>query len=92
MSWRSRPGAWGPNVRRSASQSIEKTVVAARWGNAGQQFGYLPCGGEVHAEERFADLVVPSHVTVGWWFGTPRYAPFFRAEITDVAASAPRAS
>jgi hypothetical protein len=27
-------------------------------------------------------LMVPSRVTVGWWFGTPRYAPFFKAETT----------
>jgi uncharacterized protein DUF6920 len=83
-----------PEVRLTIDRGgAVKTVVAARWGNAGQEeFGYIPCGGEVHAEQRFAELVVPSHVTVGWWFATPRYAPFFRAEITDMAASAPRAS
>jgi hypothetical protein len=57
-------------------------VTALRWGNAGQkEYGYIPCGCEVHAERRFGDVVVPSRVTVGWWFGTSRYAPFFEADI-----------
>jgi hypothetical protein len=59
---------------------------AMRWGDDGNGgHGYVPCGCEVHAERRFGDLVVPSRVTVGWWFGTPRYAPFFEAEIRDLA-------
>lgn len=63
-----------------------RTVHALRWGNAGQkQFGYIPCGAQLEAERRFGDLVVPSSLTVGWWFGTPRYAPFFRAEIHELA-------
>ena len=60
------------------------TVSALRWGNAGgQTFRYIPCGCEVHAERRFGDLLVPSHLTVGWWFDTPRYAPFFTAHIAQ---------
>jgi hypothetical protein len=55
---------------------------ARRWGSLGRgRFGYLPCGAEIHAERRFGRLVIPSRVTVGWWFGTPGYRPFFRAEI-----------
>jgi hypothetical protein len=46
------------------------TVRALRSGNA-----------RFHAARRFGDLLVPSSVTVGWWFDTPRYAPFFRAGI-----------
>lgn len=65
-----------------------RSCYARRWGNVGQEgFGYIPCGCEVGAERRFGDLVVPSSVTVGWWFGTPRYAPFFRAEIGELAAA-----
>jgi hypothetical protein len=57
-----------------------------RWGNpAGKPFGYIPCGCVVHAEQRFGDLVLPSSLTVGWWFGTPSYAPFFRAVIKNVS-------
>jgi hypothetical protein len=58
------------------------TVSASRWGNAGEQtFRYIPCGFEVHADRRFGDLVVPSSLTVGRWFDTPRYAPLFKAHI-----------
>jgi hypothetical protein len=28
--------------------------------------------------------VLPSSASVGWWFDTPRYAPFFRAQISAV--------
>lgn len=63
-----------------------RSVSALRWGNAGQrEFGYIPCGCEVRAERRFGDLVVPSSVEVGWWIGTPRYAPFFDAEVLALA-------
>jgi hypothetical protein len=62
-----------------------RTVMALRWGNVGEKtFRYLPFGGEIHAERRFGDLVLPSSATVGWWFDTPRYAPFFRAQISAV--------
>jgi uncharacterized protein DUF6920 len=62
-----------------------RTVSALRWGNAGEEtFRYIPFGGEIHAERRFGDLVLPSSASVGWWFGTPRYTPFFRADITAV--------
>jgi hypothetical protein len=58
------------------------TVSALRWGNAGEQtFRYIPCGCEVHADRRFGDRLVPSSLTVGWWFDTSRYAPFFKAHI-----------
>ena len=32
-------------------------------------------------EKRFGDIVIPSRLTAGWWHGTPRYDPFFEAEI-----------
>jgi hypothetical protein len=64
-----------------------RTTSALRWGNAGQDaYGYIPCGCEVHAEQRFGDFLVPSRLTVGWWFGTARYAPFFRARIDRLSA------
>jgi hypothetical protein len=57
-------------------------VWASRWGDAGEKtFGYIPCGCEVHAERCFGELTIPSSVTVGWWFDTPRYAPFFEAHV-----------
>ena len=62
-----------------------RTVSALRWGNAGAKtFQYIPFGGEIHAERRFGDFVLPSSLSVGWWFDTRRYAPFFRAEINAV--------
>jgi hypothetical protein len=62
-----------------------RTVSAMRWGKAGEKaFRYIPFGGDVHAERRFGDLVLPSNLSVGWWFDTRGYAPFFRAEINTV--------
>jgi hypothetical protein len=60
------------------------SVSVMRWGNVDQSdYGYIPFGGNVTAERRFGDLVLPSRVSVGWWFGTARFAPFFEAEILD---------
>jgi hypothetical protein len=75
-----------PEVRvRIDEHGATRTVSALRWGNAGEKtFQYIPFGGGVHAERRFGDLVLPSTLSVGWWFDTPRYAPFFRAEISAV--------
>jgi hypothetical protein len=65
-----------------------RTVWADRWSNAGTgPYGYIPCGAEVHAERRFGDWLLPSRVTVGWWFGTERCAPFFRAEVLTAQPS-----
>jgi hypothetical protein len=60
-----------------------RSASALRWRD--REAGYLACGCEVRAERRFGDVVVPSSVRVGWSFGTPRYAPFFEAEVTDLA-------
>lgn len=76
-----------PEVRmRIDEHGAVVSTSALRWGNGGRgPFEYIPCGCEVRAERRFGDVVVPSSVTVGWWFGTPRYAPFFEADIHDLA-------
>lgn len=75
-----------PEVRvRIDEHGAIRIVCAQRWGNAGAKtFQYIPFGGEIHAERRFGDLVLPSRITVGWWFDTPRYAPFFHAEVSAV--------
>ena len=66
------------------SAGAVRTVSIMRWSNAGQDhFGPVPFGGVVHAERRFGDVVLPSEITVGWWYGTPRYEPFFEATIRD---------
>jgi hypothetical protein len=61
-----------------------RSVSLLRWGKVGQKaFGYIPFGAIVHAERRFGDLTLPSEIEVGWWFGTPRYKPFFEASLLE---------
>ncbi len=74
-----------PDVTFSiGATGVVRSVTLLRWGNAGQKrFSYIPFGGEIHAERRFGDLILPSEVSVGWWWGTPRYEPFFEATILD---------
>jgi hypothetical protein len=61
-----------------------RSVSALRWGDAGGgRHEYLPCGGDVLAEGRFGDLVLPSRLRVGWRVGTPRFRPFFEAGIQE---------
>jgi hypothetical protein len=60
-----------------------RAVSALRW--HGADHGYVPCGAEVHAERRFGAWTIPSRLTVGWGFGTPAWAPFFRAEVTSLS-------
>jgi uncharacterized protein DUF6920 len=70
-------------------QGAIKQVSGARWGPLdGEGYGYIPCGCDVHAERRFGDVTIPSELTVSWRFGTPRQAPFFKAEITAAQAIA----
>jgi hypothetical protein len=42
----------------------------------------MPFGAIAHEAHRFGDLVLPSSFSAGWWFGTTRFAPFFRAAVT----------
>jgi hypothetical protein len=65
-----------------------RCVEVQRWGNVGRDgYGYIPFGGDVLAERRFGDLTLPSRLAVGWWYGTPRFAPFFKAEIISAVAN-----
>ncbi len=67
---------------RISETGAVRSVSLQRWGDVGRKdFGYIPFGGDIHAERRFGDVVLPSQVTVGWWYGTPRYKPFFEATI-----------
>ncbi|HEY0507615.1 MAG TPA: DUF6544 family protein [Blastococcus sp.] len=60
------------------------SVSVLRWGKVAQpDFGYIPFGADVHAERRFGGVCIPSQVTVGWWFGTPRFAPFFESTVLE---------
>jgi hypothetical protein len=69
-----------PEVQvRIDEKGAVRSASALRWDNGDHGLrGYIPCGGEVEAEQRFGDLVLASRVTVGRWFATPRWAPFFR--------------
>jgi hypothetical protein len=73
-----------PELRlRIDEDGAAQSVSLDRWGNVGQQgFGYIPFGADILAEQRFGDYTIPSRMTVGWWYGTPRFEPFFEAIIT----------
>lgn len=59
-----------------------RSVSVMRWGKVGRKdFGYIPFGGDVHAEHRYGSLILPSEITVGWGYGTPLYEPSFEATI-----------
>jgi len=76
-------------LRIDAAGALRSAEIM-RWGNVGRDgFGYIPFGADVHAERRFGDLVVPSELSVGWWYGTPRHRPFFEATIRDGSLTAP---
>ena len=69
------------HIRIDANGAMRSSCVM-RWDNGDHGLrGYIPCGGDAHAEQRFGDIVIPSRLTAGWWYGTPRYDPFFEAEI-----------
>lgn len=74
-----------PELRlRIDERGALRSVSIMRWGKLrGREFGYVPFGGHIRRERRFGDLVLPSEVSVGWWFGTPRFVPFFEAGILD---------
>lgn len=78
-----------PEVRlRIDERGAVRHAVVMRWQS--NELGYVPCGGEVDAERDFAGLVIASRITVGWGFGTPRYAPFFEAEVLSAEGTADR--
>jgi hypothetical protein len=67
-------------------------VWAMRWDDGARgPRGSLPCGGVVHVERRCGDLVLPSRLTAGRWFGPPRWSPYFEAEVLAARAAAGRA-
>lgn len=54
-----------------------------RWGEYTDDgsFAYIPFGGEFQTERTFGGFTIPAQMSLGWWVGTDRYAPFFRATI-----------
>ena len=67
------------------AEGAVRTVSVMRWHG---RDGYVPMGGDVLEDRRFGDVTIPSRISIGWWYGTPRYKPFFEATIT---AAEPRA-
>jgi len=69
-----------------------RSVWAPRWGRQGtDEHQYIPFGGELAGERRFGAYLLPGFLSVGWWWGTERFTPFFRGEVRDVApVAAPR--
>jgi len=65
------------------AEGAVRTASLLRWdgGRHGVR-GYIPCGGHVLENRRFGDVTIPSRVSIGWWYGTPRYKPFFEATVT----------
>jgi hypothetical protein len=86
-------GAWDvgperPEVRVGVDErGAVRSASVLRWHGAD---GYVACGANVRAERSFGTLALPSEVSVGWWFGTPRFAPFFEAEVLEAEPVAER--
>lgn len=74
-------------VRLSVDAQGQLTSVAMnRWGDQTEDksFALIPFGGSLSEERRFGDYTIPTRVSVGWWYGTEKFADheFFRARIT----------
>ena len=63
-----------------APDGAVRSYSAPRWRDA--KLGYLPFGAEIRFERTFDGSTIPSRLTAGWSHGTPRWAPFFEAEVT----------
>jgi hypothetical protein len=74
-----------PQLRlRIDSEGAVRSGCVLRWDNGQHgRRGYIPCGADVHAEQRLGDLTIPSRLSVGWWYGTPHYKPFFECDISQ---------
>jgi len=73
-----------PELRiRIAPDGAVRSYSAERWRDA--KHGYRPFGADIHAERTFDGITIPSRLTAGWDHGTPRWAPFFAAEVTTHA-------
>lgn len=60
-----------------------RQVVVQRWGDQTEsgEYDYIPFGVALDEERAFEGFTIPSQLRAGWWFGTERYAEFFRARI-----------
>lgn len=60
-----------------------------RWGDPGRSgtFRRMPFGGETSEPRSFGGITLPTHVRVGWGYGTDQYAPFFDVTVTGADVS-----
>jgi hypothetical protein len=60
-------------------------VVALRWSDANpeQTYRLQPFGGRMLEMGRFQGFLIPTRVELGNHFGTPEYAPFFMATVSE---------
>jgi hypothetical protein len=58
-------------------------VSYLRWGDQtpDRSHTYLPFGGDMLAEQTFGGFTIPTESHIGWWYGSDRYAEFFRGAI-----------
>ena len=57
-----------------------RRVWLSRW--QGGECGYVAFGADADTDRAFGPLTIATRVTAGWWYGTPRYEPFFKAQIS----------
>ena len=64
-----------------------KTFKLSRWGNPdGTEFRYVDFGGTLEDDRTFCGYTIPTHLRIGWYFGSNRFeseGEFFRATIDD---------
>jgi hypothetical protein len=60
-----------------------KEFVMQRWGNQTPDgsFQFIPYGFTADAEKSFGGYTIPSHLHVGWWFGTKQYLEVVRLNL-----------
>jgi hypothetical protein len=67
---------------RIDTRGAVSSVWLSRWTvTEGDGPGYVPFGVDVSDERAFGEMTIGVKISAGWWYGTPRYKPFFEAEV-----------
>lgn len=61
-------------------------VTTRRYGNQTDDgsFQYIPYGATSAAERTFGGYTIPTSLSIGWWYGTDRYAESIRLDVEQV--------